>query len=919
MAIVSFDTSVLLNYYNAKLPLGPSQTIPSAQTTQAKAVPPWDLSVKKPSQQAQDVTARSTDPYFDPRDTALLTKTADSTNAGSQLEALLKSTLLHSTAAADANPALANDNHKLFALYQALNRLDYIAQMANRDGTVDGQRPGLDKYFQSGLTQIQSFVKTTDFANLSMMSGQKTSTVQSEVAIAYPKSNYVGGAAATDTAVFQPVSGVSASDSFTISITKGGVTTDVAIDLSNVSGSLTIDNIDAYVNQQLQAAGFGTRFSRVQTGGDIAKGTATWGIQIGNLPSEKVSLSSAGAAPSIYVAGISGNAEDQQGKLIKFSGLSGSLQSVFSATITPDSGTAAAKATAVDAEGNVYVVGNSTGSFGSELNQGSQDVFLSKYDSAGNLQWTKLLGAADSASAYGLAVDPSSGGVVVAGSVTGDLSPTSIGGGTDSFVAKYDSEGNQSWVRQVAPATDDHANSVSVDAQGNIYVGGQVSATIAADQASAGGADAYVTKLDKKGAVVFQRQFGTSGEDLSARTAIAQDGNLIVASIQSGHAILTKYSSADSTSAPIWQIDLGDLQGGTIGGIAAANGQIYLVGTSANISLDAGGAATVAHASSGGTDAFAFAATDSGTSASADFVSYVGTASSEQGGGIAVAGSKLYLTGTTTGTFAGATRTVTGTHNLFVAQLGLDGSLGWTHQYGGTDGQSQGVSIAADETGASVLDALKLPRGTIDTDQTNAIVSQTTVKAGDYFTLKIDGKTGTRTAKITIEKDETLRSLALKINGALLFDGKATALGVKGGQGLKIAVNPGVQVSLVAGSKDLDALAGLGLKPQTLINDSTTDTSANSDVKSATTGPKIVGLGIDGGLDLLNKTDASHAHVVLQAAMSLIKQAYSTLNAPPKSATPQATGPIPAYLQAQIAGYQTALAWLNSFNPPTGG
>ena len=58
-------------------------------------------------------------------------------------------------------------------------------------------------------------------------------------------------------------------------------------------------------------------------------------------------------------------------------------------------------------------MGNSSGSFGSQRNQASQDVFLTKYDSAGQVRWTRLLGSADTAAAYALKVDPT-GGVVVA-------------------------------------------------------------------------------------------------------------------------------------------------------------------------------------------------------------------------------------------------------------------------------------------------------------------------------------------------------------------------------------------------------------------------------------------------------------------------------------------------------------------------
>lgn len=924
---IGFDSTLLFNYYTSKLPLSQGQIAASGFNAKAAApTPPWDISIRKPAQQTQDVAVRSANPYFDPKDRSLLASNGSAApNAHSQLEALLNSQLSKNSSSTAGDATLAADNHKLFGLYKALDRLNYIAKMANRDGALDGQRVGLNKNFQDGLAQVLSFVKKASFDNLIVMPGQKTSTEQSDVTIAYPKSNYVGGAVMGDTQVFSAVPGLSSSDQITVSVLKAGVTTDVVIDLANVTGALTLDNINAYVNQQLSAAGFTTRFGRVQTGGDIAKRTATWGEQIVSAAGEAVTLSSAQAQPAIYVAGTAGKSTNSEGKLIKLVGLSGTPSSTFSVGTTPDTGTAAAKATVVDANGNVYVVGNATGSFGNEINQASQDVYLTKYDSAGNVQWTKLLGAADTANAYGLAVDPLSGGVVVAGSVKGKLTPTTLGGGTDSFVAKYDSAGNQTWLRQVAPVNNDAANSVSVDSSGNVYVGGQVSSALAAGQISAGGVDAYITKLDSKGTLVYNRQFGTAGADAAMQTAVASDGNLIVASQQNGHAILTKYDSSNATSAAMWQMDLGDLQGGSVGGLTVANGKVYVSGTTTNASLNAGGAASTANASSGGTEAFVFAASDNGASATSDFVSYVGTGSAEQGGGVAVAGGKIYLTGTTTGTFAGESRNVLNTHNIFVTQLAANGSVDWTRQYGGRDGESRGLAIASDNSGSSALDALKLGHGKIDINQSNTITSQTTARVGDYFSLKVEGRSGTRTVKVTLSKGETMRSLAVKINTALLFDGKATSLPVKGGQALKIAVNEGVKVQLIAGPKDFDALAGLGLTPKLLTNDKAdapadktpkvVDNAAAkpATVNTAAAGPQTIGLGIDGGLDLLSKTAAAHADVVMQGAMALIKQAYGKLNTPASATAATTFGPGPAYLQSQLAGYQTALGYLSGF------
>jgi hypothetical protein len=174
--------------------------------------------------------------------------------------------------------------------------------------------------------------------------------------------------------------------------------------------------------------------------------------------------------------------------------------------------------------------------------------------------------------------------------------------------------------------------------------------------------------------------------------------------------------------------------------------------------------------------------------------------------------------------------------------------------------------------------------------------------------MRITDETGTRDVVIKLQKGDTLRSLAVRMNAHLMLDGKATAMPTGGGQKLKIAVNPGVQVELVAGPKDFDALAGLGLEPQLLVNDKPDpDKKADKTAKPS----NFFGLGLTGKLDLLNKSNASHARVVMQAAMALIKQAYNELNAPPAVAS-QPSGPVPAYLQNQLAGYSAALAFANA-------
>ncbi|HEY4077557.1 MAG TPA: hypothetical protein VGM26_11580, partial [Rhizomicrobium sp.] len=463
-------------------------------------------------------------------------------------------------------------------------------------------------------------------------------------------------------------------------------------------------------------------------------------------------------------------------------------------------------------------------------------------------------------------------------------------------------------------------NAVSVDASGNIYIGGAVSGgVIGAGQTASGGGDAYLAKFDSKGNLLAENQFGTSGADQVSATATASDGSLYVASVQNGDAVIAKYAGGDITSAPVWTQDLGALStAGAIGGLTVSGNQVYVSGTTSNTNLTAGGAASIAAPASGGADAFVFNLTDNGSTVSANRVSYVGTGSGDKGGAVSVGSDgTVYLTGTTTGTFAGQQRSVANTTNAFAAAINTDGSVAWTQQYGGASGQSTGAGLAVDPNGASVLDALGLPRGTINLNQSVDLTSQTTLRAGDTFQLQIQG-IAARTATITIDQGETFDSLATKINAQLGSIGKAAVNYSGSGENLKITINAGQSVNLVAGPEDFDVLARLGIPPGVLTapttgSTSTTSTTANNSKITPTYGLGLTGSGL-GPLDISTTSGANLARSTLLSVLSSIQSTYQTTNAPPPNTTQvgNTSGSANSATTSQLANYSLALSLMNT-------
>ncbi len=91
---------------------------------------------------------------------------------------------------------------------------------------------------------------------------------------------------------------------------------------------------------------------------------------------------------------------------------------------------------AIDADGNVYVTGNSGGELESNNNSGVIGVFLSKYDGKGNLLWTRQYGSSDGDGASGVAIDAASN-VYVIGYTSNKLAYKINAGDRDVLLIKY--------------------------------------------------------------------------------------------------------------------------------------------------------------------------------------------------------------------------------------------------------------------------------------------------------------------------------------------------------------------------------------------------------------------------------------------------------------------------------------------------
>ncbi len=178
---------------------------------------------------------------------------------------------------------------------------------------------------------------------------------------------------------------------------------------------------------------------------------------------------------------------------------------------------------ATDASGNIYITGYAAGNLDANVNAGSYDAFIAKYDTTGAKQWTKLLGSVGDDRAYGIAVDASAN-VFITGYTSGTLDGNAIAGSYDAFVAKYDTTGAKQWTKLLGSAGYDMATGAAVDASGNVYITGYTNGNLAGG--NSGSYDAFIAKYDTTGVIQWSRLLGTPGVDYSTGIAIDTSGNV---------------------------------------------------------------------------------------------------------------------------------------------------------------------------------------------------------------------------------------------------------------------------------------------------------------------------------------------------------------------------------------------------------
>jgi hypothetical protein len=187
-------------------------------------------------------------------------------------------------------------------------------------------------------------------------------------------------------------------------------------------------------------------------------------------------------------------------------------------------------------DGGYILGGSSSSNISSDKTEntnGLEDYWIVKTDSVGNIQWDNTIGGSNDDELYSIQ-QTSDKGYILGGSsksnISGDKTENSFSNSNDYWLVKTDSLGNIQWQNTIGGSSDDVLNSIQQTTDGGYILGGTSLSSISGDKTEncIGGNDYWIVKTDSLGNIQWQNTIGGNNGDGISSIQQTIDGGYIL-------------------------------------------------------------------------------------------------------------------------------------------------------------------------------------------------------------------------------------------------------------------------------------------------------------------------------------------------------------------------------------------------------
>jgi len=202
--------------------------------------------------------------------------------------------------------------------------------------------------------------------------------------------------------------------------------------------------------------------------------------------------------------------------------------------------------------GSTVFAGGWTGSnpLDGQATLGGRDAFAGRFDTSGTWQGTTRIGSSEFDQGFTLAGNATH--LLMAGGTYGDFDSQSSAGDSDAFLTKRDSNGALVWTRFAATTGYDEGRATAFDNGGNAYLAGYTQGSFSGFS-NAGQDDFFVTRYDSDGNRTLLKQLGTSGQDFTIDMEVDLAGNIYLTGSTTG--ALGGQTNAGNSDASVMKLD----------------------------------------------------------------------------------------------------------------------------------------------------------------------------------------------------------------------------------------------------------------------------------------------------------------------------------------------------------------------------
>ncbi|MDX2471992.1 MAG: hypothetical protein QNL04_15590 [SAR324 cluster bacterium] len=161
----------------------------------------------------------------------------------------------------------------------------------------------------------------------------------------------------------------------------------------------------------------------------------------------------------------------------------------------------------INQKGEIFLTGHTTGDLFDTYVSGT-DLWIQKLNASGSQNWAKQI-ASTTVALFLDCIIKDDADLICVGYVEDDFEGLTEIGGADILIARFDTDGNQIWMKRIGTPANDVGRKLHIDGSNNIWIGGSTGGVYSTQEVLVNQSCSFIAKISDLGKVKIWSALGT--------------------------------------------------------------------------------------------------------------------------------------------------------------------------------------------------------------------------------------------------------------------------------------------------------------------------------------------------------------------------------------------------------------------------